>query len=296
MCASTHTPCVAQLPWCSEQRGVARVHTRPAGSRHSTHLVLHARLAQVPPSLDFGFVPCKELQHLPLPVQNCGDVPVSRPVHSHTRTRGGCCSRHVCHMAPRACTRTRTCAARARPQVRVSWRLDPPFSISPQAGSLAPGECATYDVAFLPQEAGSFTGEARGQAFTYPRAGAAPAANAGLGCGLGPGRHAPELQLQQQGRFAGLRRLGCRSPLRAVRWRWWRGRASRQARALHCVRRALCRPSMHRVLRSALRAPQATPRACWTTARAPHAPWRALPSSRTCPWRCACAGVRGPLG
>lgn len=42
--------------------------------------------------------------------------------------------------------------------MRVSWRLDPPFSISPQAGTLAPGETVAYDVAFLPQEAGSFSG------------------------------------------------------------------------------------------------------------------------------------------
>jgi len=74
---------------------------------------------QVPPSLDFGFVPCKELQHLPLPVHNTGDV-----------------------------------------QVRVTWRLDAPFSISPQTSMLSPGDVMQFDVSFLPQEAGSFAGNA----------------------------------------------------------------------------------------------------------------------------------------
>ncbi|KAF5836871.1 hypothetical protein DUNSADRAFT_5310, partial [Dunaliella salina] len=74
---------------------------------------------QVPPSLDFGYVPCKELQHLPLPVHNTGDV-----------------------------------------QVRVTWRLDAPFSISPQTSLLSPGDVIHFDVSFLPQEAGSFAGNA----------------------------------------------------------------------------------------------------------------------------------------
>jgi hypothetical protein len=49
---------------------------------YSTDTVHHALTlpttpsTQVPPSLNFGFVPCKELQHLPLPVHNTGDVQV----------------------------------------------------------------------------------------------------------------------------------------------------------------------------------------------------------------------------
>lgn len=74
---------------------------------------------QVPPTLDFGFVPCKELQRRPLTIRNAGDI-----------------------------------------KVGVNWKLEPPFSISPLTSNLAPGQAATFEVSFQPQEAGSFQGHA----------------------------------------------------------------------------------------------------------------------------------------
>ncbi|GLC34162.1 Cilia- and flagella-associated protein 65 [Pleodorina starrii] len=45
-------------------------------------------------------------------------------------------------------------------RVDVTWRLEPPFAISPPSASLAPGEALTFAVAFTPPEACSYTANA----------------------------------------------------------------------------------------------------------------------------------------
>ncbi|MEW5306910.1 MAG: hypothetical protein WDW36_009343 [Sanguina aurantia] len=53
-------------------------------------------------------------------------------------------------------------------RVRAEWRLDPPFSITPSSGSLAPGECSTFDVSFHPTEACSYDARAACQLESGP--------------------------------------------------------------------------------------------------------------------------------
>lgn len=74
-----YTPAI-HVQVCRE-RCALNQHHAPAGL---SNMLLATHLLQVPSSLDFGFVPCKELQTRPLLVRNTGDVKVSPTPLDHT--------------------------------------------------------------------------------------------------------------------------------------------------------------------------------------------------------------------
>lgn len=194
-CGGNPSSCSTQWPPASKGalHCINPLHPRPLALPPS------GRLLQLPPSLDFGFVPTKETATAPLAVKNTGDVKV-RPEAESSRACTACMPHDACQKQgvrdahsvlggglpcvlthARAWRRIHADAHRHRQpnplstavhnlhtnantnlatQVDISWKLDAPFSIAPRGASLAPGESLSFTVSFHPPEACSYLASA----------------------------------------------------------------------------------------------------------------------------------------